>query len=57
MTGTKLTVNGFTPQTVCEEPGEFGSNAMCGTCTATCSPDPADVDPAELAYWMGQGYA
>jgi hypothetical protein len=53
----KLTVNGFTPQTVCDTPGVFGSSPACVTCTATCSPDPADVDPAELAYWKAHSNA
>ena len=46
-----VSVQGFTPQSICSTPGNPGSSAGCSTCTATCSADPADVDPAELAYW------
>lgn len=47
-----LTIEDFRPQQTCEQPGLPGSSPMCGTCTATCSADPADVDPAELAYHL-----
>ena len=43
----KLTIQSFTPQDVCDQPGNPGSSAACITCVATCSADPADIDPIE----------
>jgi hypothetical protein len=48
------TIESFTPQTVCAQPGNPGSSAACNTCVATCSADPADIDPVE-ALLIGQG--
>ena len=41
------TVENFTPQDVCSTPGQPGSSPACVTCVASCSPDPACIDPAE----------
>lgn len=40
-----------TAGTVCTQPGKPGADSPCGTCTATCSSGPADVDPAEVAAY------
>lgn len=42
-----LTVERFTPQEVCDQPGNPGSSPACLTCVASCSADPADIDPIE----------
>ena len=41
----------FNPDTICTQPGVPGSSPACVTCTASCSPDPAEFDPAEADYW------
>jgi len=43
----------FNPQSVCTQPGSPGSSPACITCTASCSDDPADLDPAEMEFWLG----
>ena len=40
----------FTPQNVCDQPGNPGSSPACFTCVASCSADPADIDPVE--QWL-----
>ena len=42
-----LTIERFTPQEVCDQPGNPGSSPACITCVASCSEDPADIDPVE----------
>lgn len=32
---------------VCDQPGTPGSSPACLSCTASCSSEPADVDPEE----------
>lgn len=43
------------PSTVCDQPGVPGSSPACSTCTASCSAEPADVDPAEAALFEEAG--
>lgn len=43
----KLTIESYTPQDVCSQPGNPGSSPACNTCVASCSTDPADIDPVE----------
>lgn len=42
-----VTIERFTPQTICDQPGKPGSSPACKTCVASCSEDPADIDPIE----------
>lgn len=49
-----LTIERFTPQEVCSQPGNPGSSPACVPCVASCSADPADVDPIE-AFLIEQG--
>lgn len=48
------TVENFTPQDICTQPGNPGSSSACVTCVASCSEDPADIDPIE-AFLIAQG--
>jgi hypothetical protein len=49
-------VGAFEPASVCTQPGQPGSSPACALCTASCSAEPADVDPLE-ALALAAGFS